>query len=259
MGILNVTPDSFYSASRMREESILKTAEQMLSDGANFLDIGGYSSRPGADEVSEQEELDRVIPAISTIIKSFSEAIISIDTFRSTVAAAALEAGAKMINDISGGELDTEMIPLAARSRTPYIGMHMKGTPSTMQSMTEYGDIVSEVLRRLNEIKASCDSAGVHDLIIDPGFGFAKTLEQNYYLLKNLSRLKILDSPILVGLSRKSMIYKLLETDPEEALTGTIGLNTVALLNGADILRVHDVKEAVELTKVIKQLNDSSF
>ena len=259
MGILNVTPDSFYARSRQSEISLLKAADAMLEEGATFLDVGGYSSRPGAIDISQEEEIERIVEPISAIAKRFPEAIIAIDTFRGSVAKAALDEGAHMINDISGGQLDEEMLRMAGRLDVPYIGMHMRGTPQTMKTLTQYDDLLTEVMSYFGKMIDSCKSSGVHDVIIDPGFGFAKTLEQNYYLLNNLSMLKQLEVPILVGVSRKSMIFKLLEIAPEEALNGTTALNSVALLKGANILRVHDVKEAVEAVKLIGRLNDSGF
>lgn len=258
MGIINTTPDSFYSESRRNtEKKALETAERMLVDGATFLDIGGYSSRPDADDISIEEEKYRVLPVIESIKKEFPSSLISIDTFRSEVALASLDSGADMVNDISGGHLDPNMLEKVADRKVPYIAMHMRGNPQTMKKLNQYDNLLGEITKYFSSIQQKSREAGMHDLIIDPGFGFAKTLEQNYYLLKNLSFLQSLECPILVGLSRKSMIYRLLETDPAGALGGTVALNAVALLNGADILRVHDVKEAVQVTQLIGQLNDS--
>ncbi len=255
MGILNVTPDSFYEGSRKSTvNEVLKSAERMISEGATFLDVGGYSSRPGSADISVQEEMNRVIPPINAIIKEFPECHISIDSFRSEVARAALDAGATMINDISGGHLDQRMLPLAGELQIPYIGMHMRGTPQTMKALTDYNDLMIELGVYFSKMRASCIEHGIHDLIIDPGFGFAKTIEQNFDLLKHLDYLSRIDCPILVGLSRKSMIFKTLGIEPKDALNGTSGLNAIALLKGASILRVHDVKEAVELTKLIGKL-----
>lgn len=256
MGILNVTPDSFYEESRLQNESsaILKLSEKMLLDGADILDIGGYSSRPGAAEVSEEEELERVIPAIKKISKEFPEAILSIDTFRSKVAKEAILNGAALVNDISAGTLDSDMLATVGNLDVPYIAMHMKGNPKIMQTMTDYENIIMEMMRYFSEKLNECKKSGIKDVIIDPGFGFAKTLEQNYWILKNLSYFKTIQAPILVGLSRKSMIYKKLETTAENALNGTTALNMAALINGASILRVHDVKEAIETVKLYKQL-----
>lgn len=256
MGILNITPDSFYEGSRVQKDpnEILEISEKMLQNGADILDVGGYSSRPGAEEVSEQEELQRVIPAILKIKEKFPKAIISIDTFRSKVAEKSIQNGADIVNDISAGNLDYEMISTVGKLNVPYIAMHMRGNPKVMQTLTGYEDIILEMItyfsRKLNE----CKKAGIKDVIIDPGFGFAKTIEQNYWILKNLSYFKKIEAPILVGLSRKSMIYKKLDTTSENALNGTTALNMAALINGANILRVHDVKEAVETVKLYKQL-----
>lgn len=258
MGILNSTPDSFYAKSRKSDEKdILLTAERMLTEGATFLDIGGYSSRPGAEDISIQEEINRVILPIEAIAKRFPEVILSIDTFRAAVAKVALDAGAQLINDISGGHLDLDLIALAGKRKVPYIAMHMRGTPQTMKSLTQYDDVLLEFMQYFANIQQKAKTAGIHDLIIDPGFGFAKSLEQNYYLLQHLDHFKQLECPILVGVSRKSMIYKLLDSSPDEALNGTTALNSVALLRGANILRVHDVREAVETVKLITQLHDS--
>ena len=255
MGILNVTPDSFYKGSRVLVDNsnILTLSEKMLLEGADILDIGGYSSRPGADEVSEEEELGRVIPAIKKIKNEFPKAILSIDTFRSKVAKEAVQNGADIVNDISAGSLDSEMIPTVGKLNVPYIAMHMKGNPKVMQSLTSYEDILFEMTKYFSEKLNECKKAGIKDVIIDPGFGFAKTVEQNYWILKNLSYFKTIQAPILVGLSRKSMIYKQLDTTAENALNGTTALNMAALINGASILRVHDVKEAIETVKLYKQ------
>ncbi|MCH7415325.1 dihydropteroate synthase [Belliella sp. R4-6] len=256
MGILNITPDSFFEGSRLGkdEDKILKNAAAMISDGANILDIGGYSSRPGAQEVSLAEEMDRVIGAIETIKKVFPEILISVDTFRSEVAKKSVQSGADFVNDISAGTLDPQMIPVVGNLDVPYIAMHMRGNPSNMQGQTNYEDILLELLKYFSEKMNECKEAGIKDVIIDPGFGFAKTLEQNYWILKNLSYFKTIQAPLLVGLSRKSMIYKKLETTAENALNGTTALNMAALINGANILRVHDVKEAIETVKLYKQL-----
>jgi dihydropteroate synthase len=244
MGILNATPDSFYAGSRLSSlDDVLHRAESMLRDGAAILDLGGYSSRPGAADVSEAEELERVIPAIEAIMQAFPEAIISVDTFRARVAAAGIQAGASIINDISGGNLDEAMFETVARLQVPYILMHMRGTPQTMNSLTDYKDLVLDVLDELQAKVAQLKNLGVHDIILDPGFGFAKTMNQNFELMHRLEELRILELPLLVGVSRKSMTYKYLGIDQSEALAGTIALNTIALGKGADILRVHDVKE----------------
>lgn len=253
MGILNITPDSFYKGSRVEQASdILKQAESMLTEGAMVLDIGGYSSRPGALEISQEEELSRVIPAIALVLKTFPEAFISIDTFRAEVAKAAIETGACMINDISGGGLDEEMFNTVAKFNVPYILMHMQGNPKTMSTLTNYDDIAMDVAKYFGEKCSRLHEMGVKDIILDPGFGFAKNLKQNYDLLKNLGYLKMLNLPILAGISRKSMIYKSLDLKPEDALNGTTALHMTALMNGASMLRVHDVKEAIETVKLFK-------
>lgn len=253
MGIVNVTPDSFYSASRKSEEfELIETARQMLKDGALILDIGGYSSRPGAIDISISEERQRVTKAISAIIKAFPEAYISIDTFRSEVAKAAVGSGACIINDISGGSLDSQMFNTVADLNVPYVMMHMKGTPQNMVRQTSYENLLKDILlffaERLNELR----SKGVKDIILDPGFGFAKTAAQSFEILRNLDYFKALQLPLLAGLSRKSMIYKTLEVTPEASLNGTTALNMVALMNGASILRAHDVKEAYETIQLFK-------
>ncbi len=253
MGILNITPDSFHIDSRISsDKKLLNQAETMLSQGATILDIGGYSSRPNATNISEEEELQRVIPAIEKVTTDFPEANISIDTFRSVVAQSAIEAGACIINDISGGTLDDEMYETVAKNQVTYIMMHMRGTPSTMSSLTTYDNVLMEMmdffLSKINHLQ----SLGVSDIILDPGFGFAKTTDQNYHILKNLQYFKQLKLPLLAGISRKSMIYKSLSISAEEALNGTSVLNTLALSGGAQILRVHDVKEAIETIKLYK-------
>ncbi|MBL7860005.1 MAG: dihydropteroate synthase [Cyclobacteriaceae bacterium] len=245
MGILNITPDSFYSGSRFTEPTaVLKQAEMMLKEGADFMDVGGYSTRPGAEKISLEEEQDRVIPAIKAIRKEFPESLLSIDTFRSGIAKAALEEGANLINDISGGESDPMMFRTAAEYRVPYILMHMRGTPQTMNQLTDYENLMKEVLDYFHQKLDQLKQAGVKDVIVDPGFGFAKTVDQNFELLKNLQQFQVLGKPLLVGLSRKSMIWRTLETTPDLALNGTTVLNTISLLKGATILRVHDVKAA---------------
>ncbi|WP_395046141.1 dihydropteroate synthase [Flavobacterium sp.] len=255
MGILNVTPDSFYDGGRfVSDKKMLSQVEKMLQDGANFIDIGGQSSKPNAEIVSVDEELNRVTSAVDLILKNFPEAIISIDTFNSKVAQTAVENGAGIINDISAGSLDEKMFETIAKLQVPYIMMHMRGTPQTMNKMTNYDDLVKDVLFYFSEKVAKARSFGINDLIIDPGFGFAKTLEQNFELLNKLELFQMLELPVLVGISRKSMIYKTLENLPENALNGTSVLNTIALTKGANILRVHDVKEAVECVKLYNQL-----
>ena len=256
MGILNLTPDSFFEGSRVPtdKKSVLEEAEKKIKGGADFLDLGGYSTRPGAADISIEEEIARVIPAIVEIKKNFPDTLISVDTFRSQVAKAAIEEGAELVNDISAGNLDPEMLPLVAKLGVPYIAMHLKGTPQTMQQETNYSDLVPEIMAYFSEKVKQFRKLGIKDVIIDPGFGFAKTREQNFELLRNLSSFKQLGLPILVGVSRKSMIYKTLEISANEALNGTTALNMFALLQGADILRVHDVKEAKETIELAAQI-----
>ena len=255
MGILNVTPDSFFSGSRvMQVEDAYKKAEKMLSEGATILDLGGHSTRPGADAVSEEEELKRVLPVVEMIRKRFPEAIISIDTFRSLVARKAVEAGAHIINDIAGGNLDSQMFETVASLNVPYILMHSRGTPQTMKSLNHYDDLVTDVLRELQAKIYQLHQLGVKDIVADMGFGFAKNADQNYILLRELQAFKALEVPLLIGVSRKSMIWRKLDISPEQSLNGSTVLNTIALLNGAHILRVHDVKEAVEVVKLIQLL-----
>lgn len=256
MGILNLTPDSFYDGGKYSNETaILKHVGWMLRDGATFIDIGAYSSRPNADYVSETEELNRILPIIKLVLKSFPETLISIDTFRSNVAKQTIEAGAALINDISAGKLDENMLQTIANLHVPYIMMHMKGTPQTMQQNTHYENLTKEMLFYFSERIAAAKALGIIDTIVDPGFGFSKTLVQNYELLNNLELFKMIEKPLLVGVSRKSMIYKKLKTTANEALNGTTVLNTIALQKGASILRVHDVKEAMETIKLVESLN----
>ena len=261
MGILNVTPDSFYKGSRLSSDSeILNTAEKMIEDGADILDVGGYSSRPGAKEVSPEEEGKRVLKAIKLISAGFPKAIISVDTFRSEIAEEAIiGCGAHIINDISGGDADPGMFRVVQELNVPYILMHMKGNPMTMQDNPVYNDVVSDILKWLGERIFRLRSAGVKDIIIDPGFGFGKTITQNFELLSRLGDFSIAGLPLLVGLSRKSMIWKTLGITAEDGLAGTIALNTIALLKGADILRVHDVKEAVQAVKLVSRLRENSL
>ena len=254
MGILNITPDSFYAQSRTTPAEVLRKAEQMLEEGATFVDIGGYSSRPNAQEVSPQEELQRVVPVVEALVKHFPDIRISVDTFRAEVARESLEAGACIINDISAGQIDPAIWEVVAHYQVPYITMHMRGTPQTMQTYTEYDKLTKDILYYFSQVKDKARQLRINDLIVDPGFGFSKTLAQNYELMQQLALFKALECPILVGISRKSMIYKLLDTTPEAALNGTTVLNTFALLHGADILRVHDVKEAVECVKIVGEL-----
>ena len=255
MGILNVTPDSFYSGSRVSEtDGVLRRAEKMLEDGATFLDVGGMSSRPGAELVTEEEELKRVLPAIEAIHSRFPEALISIDTVWASVARKAVEAGACMVNDISAGRLDPKLYETVADLQVPYVLMHMQGTPRDMQRDPQYENVVEEVMDFLTMELGKLRELGVHDVILDPGFGFGKTVAHNYTLLRELSGLQILEAPLLVGISRKSMITRVLEVSPEEALNGTTALHMVALQEGARILRVHDVKEASEVIRIFSQL-----
>ena len=258
MGILNVTPDSFYSGSRSFDANAIGLRiDEMIAEGADIIDLGAYSSRPGANEVSPQEEMNRLEMGMELLRKKSVTAPISIDTFRADVAKFAIKSlGADIINDISAGLLDDAMIDTIARLKVPYIAMHMRGTPSTMSSLTNYNDITADVIYELSERINRLTLAGVNDIIIDPGFGFAKTLEQNYELLRNLELLHELGYPLLVGISRKSMIYKALDTTPQDALNGTTVLNTMALQAGAAILRVHDVKAAHEAIKLTQLTNN---
>lgn len=253
MGILNITPDSFYDGGRFTSDKVILTqVEKMLRDGATFIDIGGQSSKPNADAVSEADELDRVLPAIKQIIKEFPDSLLSIDTFRSKIAQECIEAGATMINDISAGALDNEMMKTISQLQVPYIMMHLKGNPKTMQSLASYEDIVKEMLLYFSQKVAQARQLGINDLIIDPGFGFAKTITHNFEVLQKLDLFQMLELPVLVGVSRKSMIYKTLAADAEQALNGTTVLNTIALTKGGNILRVHDVKEAMECVQLFQ-------
>ncbi len=256
MGILNVTPNSFYDGNRYNSEKLLlDQVEKMISEGATFVDLGAYSSKPNAELVSEEEEIARLIPALKSVLKHFPNTILSIDTYRSNVAKICLDSGAAIINDISAGTLDENMFGVVAHFRAPYIMMHLRGTPQTMTTLTQYDDIVKEILYYFSEKIAKARSFGINDLIIDPGFGFAKNLDQNYEVLQKLELFQNLDYPILVGISRKSMVYKVLETSADAALNGTTVLNTIALSKGANILRVHDVKEAVESVKLSEKMS----
>jgi dihydropteroate synthase len=251
MGIINTTPDSFFSGSRFNSiDEIVAKAEKILNDGADILDIGGQSTRPGSKLIPADEEIERVIPAIKAIAEKKPEAFISIDTFYSKVAAAAVDAGASIVNDISAGSMDNKMIATIAELKVPYILMHIKGTPQTIQQNAVYENVTLEVLDYFISKTHELQTAGIVDIIIDPGFGFAKTIDQNFELLKNLSVFKMLDKTIMLGVSRKSTIYKTLGVNAEEALNGTTVLNTIGLLNGASILRVHDIKEARETIKL---------
>lgn len=257
MGILNVTPNSFFDGGKYKNESeILSRVEKMLINGATFIDIGAYSSKPSAEFVSEEEELQRIVPIVQLILEHFPETLISIDTFRSEIAKACIENGVAIINDISAGILDEKMLETIAKYNVPYIMMHMRGTPQTMQTLTNYDNIVKEILFYFSERIAQARSLGINDLIVDPGFGFAKTLEQNYEVLQKMELFEMLELPLLAGFSRKSMIYKTLNSSPEEVLNGTTVLNTIALTNGAKILRVHDVKEAMECVTLFNKINN---
>ena len=255
MGILNVTPNSFYDGGKHKEiNSIIHQVDKMLSEGADFIDIGAYSSKPSAEFVSEEEEIKRLVHIIKELVETFPTIILSVDTFRANVAEASVENGVAIVNDISAGLLDDKMLETVADLKVPYIMMHMRGNPQTMQSLTDYNDIVKEMIFYFSERIQKARSFGISDIVIDPGFGFAKTLEQNYEVLHKMELFSILELPILVGVSRKSMIYKVLENSPQEALNGTSVLNTIALQKGAKILRVHDVNEAVECIKLVSKL-----
>ena len=256
MGILNVTPDSFYAGSRKQTEAaIIDRIEMILREGASIIDVGGYSSRPDAAEVSETEEMQRLEMALQPLLQHYPDVVVSVDTFRSSVARQCVEKyGVAMINDISGGELDEQMFETVARLRIPYIMMHMRGTPQTMQQQTHYDNVTADLLKYFSLKLERLFRLGLNDVILDPGFGFSKTLEQNYELMRHLSDFRIFGLPLLVGVSRKSMIYKLLGTTPEESLNGSTVLHTYALLHGADILRVHDVRAAREAIQIVQQL-----
>lgn len=256
MGILNLTPDSFFGESRIQtsKNEVIDRVSIMVSEGADILDLGGYSTRPGATDISIEEEIHRVIPAVEWIAEAFPDVLISIDTFRAKVAEVAVQSGAHLVNDISAGSLDSKMLETVGKLEIPYIAMHMRGNPQTMLKETNYSDILVEILKYFAEKMSLCRKFGIKDVIIDPGFGFAKTSEQSYWLLRNLKSFEALSSPILAGISRKSMIYKTLGTSPEEALNGTTALHMYALTQGANILRVHDVKEAKETLTLYQQL-----
>lgn len=255
MGILNITPNSFFDGGQHNSmQNAVTQTKKMLDDGADIIDIGGYSSQPNADFVTEEMEIDRLIPVIEVMVKTFPDIIISVDTFRAAVAEKAIEHGAAIINDISGGTLDENMFDVVGKHQVPYILMHMRGTPQNRQQFVDYDDLVSDIIYYFSERLEKAYQAGIKDVIIDPGFGlFSKTLAQNYELLSKLNMFQHLDVPILAGVSRKSMIYNLLSISPKEALNGTTVLNTLALTKGADILRVHDVKEAIECVKIVKK------
>ena len=260
MGILNLTPDSFYDGGKYANEAeVLNRVGSMLEEGAAFIDLGAYSSRPGAEHVSQEEERSRLMPMLRSILREFDDVIISIDTFRSAIAEEGIDHGASMINDISAGSLDPEMFETIARLQVPYCIMHMRGTPQNMQRKTQYDNLVKEVISYFSEKVFSLRALGVNDIIIDPGYGFSKTLEQNYELLGRSELLKVLDLPILTGLSRKSMLYKLLDTGPQEVLAATVAAQSVALLKGTNILRVHDVREAVQTIDIIEKIKPWSY
>ncbi len=256
MGILNITPDSFYDGGKYKNASdILSQTEKMLTEGATFIDVGAYSSRPGARHISEAEELQRIVPVINLLVKEFPKIVISVDTFRSKIATETIYAGASIVNDISGGNMDVKMFETVANLQVPYILMHMLGTPQNMQKNPVYNDVTKDIIsffatqiHKLHQLK-------LNDVIIDVGFGFGKTIPHNFEILKNLSLFKSLDAPILAGISRKSMLYKTLDISAQEALNATTSANTIALLNGANILRVHDVKEAIEAVKIVEQIS----
>jgi dihydropteroate synthase len=256
MGIINLTPDSFYEKSRHRKiKDILKQVDKMLTDGADFIDIGGYSSRPGADGVAEEEEITRVVPIVEKLTRHFPSALVSVDTFRSEVAWQSLDSGAAIINDISAGHLDNQMMTVVKKYQVPYIMMHMKGTPQTMKTLNQYDDLITDIKYYFSERIAKANQLGINDLIIDPGLGFAKNIDQNFKLLKHLSDFEDFNYPMLIGLSRKSMIYKTLGFTADQALNGTSALNMLALDRGASILRVHDVKEAIECCRLFNKMN----
>ncbi|MDO5608639.1 MAG: dihydropteroate synthase, partial [Capnocytophaga sp.] len=254
MGIVNTTPDSFYSRSRTLASEVVEKVGKMLEEGADFVDVGGYSTRPGAVAVSEKEEIKRVVPIIELLLKYYPNLLISVDTFRSEVARQSLSSGAALVNDISAGNLDPQMWEIVAAYQVPYIAMHMQGTPQTMQQYTAYDDIVKQMLYYFSKRKAMANSYGINDFIIDPGFGFSKTLAQNYEILRKLPLFSTLDSPMLVGVSRKSMLYKLLGIDATQALNATTVVNTLAISYGANILRVHDVKEARQCVQIFSKM-----
>ncbi|WP_350294048.1 dihydropteroate synthase [uncultured Croceitalea sp.] len=259
MGVLNLTPDSFYDGGKYKSESkILLQVEKMLLEGASFIDIGAYSSRPGAIHISEEEELRRIVPIVELLLKKNPSILISIDTFRSRIASECISAGATLINDISAGNLDNKMMDTVAQHQVPYIMMHMKGNPQNMKQLATYEDLLKEIIHYFSERVYEARLKKINDIIIDPGFGFAKTVQQNFKLLANIDLLKVLDLPILAGLSRKSMIYKTLDTTPEDALNGTTALHMRALEGGANILRVHDVKEAMECITLFNELTASN-
>jgi dihydropteroate synthase len=256
MGVLNITPDSFYDGGKFKDSTtVITQVEKMLADGATFIDVGAYSSRPGAENVSETEELQRIVPIVDLLVNKFPEIVLSIDTFRAKVAKECIIAGAAMVNDISAGNLDAAMMHIVSQLKVPYVMMHLKGTPQNMQQNTTYDHLLKDILYYFSEKITDAHEKGIIDIIVDPGFGFSKNLAQNYELMQKLELFNITKKPILVGISRKSMIYKVLKSDAKNALNGTTALNTIALLKGANILRVHDVKEALECIKIVQQLN----
>lgn len=257
MGILNITPDSFYSGSRIDQKDVVEKAGQMITEGATIIDIGGQSTRPGSDRLTAQEELDRVLPAINSIMQNYPGVFLSIDTYHATVAKETVAAGVDMVNDISAGDMDADMLSTVASLNVPFIAMHMQGTPDTMQDKPTYENVATEVVDYFIQKTTACKEAGINDLIIDPGFGFGKTITHNFQLLKQLEVLQIFHVPVLAGLSRKSTIWKTLHVTPEEALNGTTVLNTIALTKGAAILRVHDVKEAVEAIQLYEAYSNA--
>jgi dihydropteroate synthase len=261
MGILNVTPDSFYDGGKYNlEKDIVERVSEIISEGADFVDIGGYSTRPGASQISEKEELERLLPAVKVVKKHFPNIAISIDTFRSEIASRVVEeTGACMVNDISGGNFDLKMFETVARLGVPYILMHSQGDPSTMQKKPTYNDVVQDIIMYFSERVEKLKLLGVNDIIIDPGFGFGKTVEHNYQLMNSIDAFKVFQLPVMVGISRKSMIWKVLDITPDESLNGSTVLNALSLAGGADILRVHDVKEAVETVKIVEKLKTTIF
>lgn len=255
LGILNLTPDSFYDGGKHQNiDAALQQCEKMIAEGADFIDLGAYSSRPGAEEVSPTEEIDRLLPVLIVLRKQFPTTLFSIDTFRANVAKAALEEGAHMINDISAGNLDPAMLSTVGKYPVPYIAMHMQGKPKDMQNAPSYEDVYQEIMRFFSEKINACYAAGINDVILDPGFGFGKTVEHNYHLLDRFERFQDFKLPVLAGVSRKSMIYKVLDTTPEESLNGTTVLHTVALIKKAQLIRVHDVKAAKECIRLLEEL-----
>lgn len=255
MGILNITPDSFYDGGKYKtESSVLLQVERMLTEGATFIDLGAYSSRPGADDINEKEELLRIAPILEKLIQKFPDILISVDTFRSTVAKECIAIGACMVNDISAGELDPNMFETMAELQVPYIVMHMPGNPKTMQKHTKYNDLVKEIIHYLANKVAALRKLGLNDIIIDPGFGFGKTMDQNYELLHKLELFHFMELPLMVGMSRKSMFYKMLDSSPEKALNATTVGHTVAVQKGCSLIRTHDVREAVETIRIVSKL-----